>query len=61
MLPQVNPTAKRRWPVAKKQNKAREDRIIMEIVVDAYCPEERAMKSKSPAWPILMTVCTRFS
>ena len=30
---------------AKKDNKdqAREDRIIMEIVVDAYGPEERAM------------------
>ena len=29
--------------MAKKENKAREDRIIMEIVVDAYGPEERAM------------------
>lgn len=29
--------------MAKKQNKARENRIIMEIVVDAYGPEERAM------------------
>ena len=26
-----------------KEDKAREDRIIMEIVVDAYGPEERAM------------------
>ena len=29
--------------MAKKQDKAREDRIEMEIVVDAYGPEERAM------------------
>jgi hypothetical protein len=29
--------------MANKLNKAREDRIIMEIVVDAYGPEERAM------------------
>src|SRR5690606_23182462 len=29
--------------MAKREDKAREDRIIMEIVVDAYGPEERAM------------------
>jgi len=29
--------------MAKKQDKTRENRIIMEIVVDAYGPEERAM------------------
>ena len=29
--------------MATKQNKAREDRIIMEIVVDAYNEQERAM------------------
>jgi len=29
--------------LAKKQDKEREDRIVMEIVVDAYGPEERAM------------------
>jgi hypothetical protein len=30
-------------PMAKKLDKAREERIEMEIVVDAYGPEERAM------------------
>ena len=29
--------------MAAKKDKAREDRIVMEIVVDAYGPEERAM------------------
>ena len=29
--------------MAKKEDKAREDRIIMEIVGDAHGPEERAM------------------
>ena len=29
--------------MAKRENKAREDRITMEIVVDAYGSEERAM------------------
>ena len=29
--------------MAAKKDKAREDRILMEIVVDAYGPEERAM------------------
>ena len=29
--------------MAAKQDKAREDRIVMEIVVDAYGPEERAV------------------
>jgi len=29
--------------MAKKEEKAREDRIITEVVVDAYGPEERAM------------------
>ena len=29
--------------MAKREDKSREDRIIMEIVVDAYGPEERAM------------------
>ena len=29
--------------MAKREDKVREDRIIMEVVVDAYGPEERAM------------------
>jgi hypothetical protein len=29
--------------MAARKDKAREDRIVMEIVVDAYGPEERAM------------------
>jgi hypothetical protein len=43
LLAVITQRAQNARTMAAKKDKAREDRIVMEIVVDAYGPEERAM------------------